>query len=241
VKGTWRRAFFELALAVAFILAVRWALFEPYVIPSESMVPTLLVHDHILVNKFAYGLRLPFTKTHVLRWSTPQRGDVVVFHSTESPGLFLVKRVIGLGGDVIRINDQLEVFRNDKSVFVAELSSDERDRLRAEWSQDEVERYDEGYEFLSEAHDSHRSVSMRRQGDGRPEVAAIEVPEGHLFLMGDNRDHSNDSRMFGSVSMDLVLGRASIIWLSCDQALRESSRVCHPQRIRWSRIFKPVR
>src|SRR3954469_21342838 len=88
-------------MAVAAILAFRWALFEPYVIPSGSMIPTLLIHDHILVNKLAYGLRIPFTKQWLMHFAAPQRGDIIVFRSVERNDLFLVKRLVGLPGDEI--------------------------------------------------------------------------------------------------------------------------------------------
>src|SRR5687768_52182 len=88
-------------LAVLAILAFRWLLFEPYVIPSGSMIPTLLVHDHILVNKLAYGVRVPFTSKWLIKTADPKRGDIVVFRAVDDQGYFMIKRVVGVPGDTI--------------------------------------------------------------------------------------------------------------------------------------------
>ncbi|NJM10246.1 MAG: signal peptidase I [Bdellovibrionaceae bacterium] len=93
-------------LAVTAILAFRWMLFEPYVIPSGSMIPTLLIHDHILVSKFSYGVRIPFTKKWLFKSSDPKRGDIVVFRSVEDNGYFMIKRVVGLPGDKIEVDSE---------------------------------------------------------------------------------------------------------------------------------------
>src|ERR1035437_1532607 len=108
--------------AVAAILAFRWALFEPYVIPSGSMIPTLLIHDHILVNKFAYGLRIPFSKSWLFRGSEPQRGDIVVFRSVEDSGYFMIKRVVGVAGDKIEVDPEGYVKLNGEKLPTQELN-----------------------------------------------------------------------------------------------------------------------
>src|ERR1700729_3545582 len=108
-------------LAVAAILAFRWALFEPYVIPSGSMIPTLLIHDHILVSKFAYGLRIPFTKVWMFRGEEPKRGDIVVFRSVEDSGYFMIKRVVGLPGDQVEIEPEGYVKINGEKLEVQHL------------------------------------------------------------------------------------------------------------------------
>src|ERR1700733_4635559 len=97
-KAKFGEGFGSFSMAVLAILAFRWALFEPYVIPSGSMIPTLLIHDHILVNKAAYGLRLPFSDSWLFRDSDPKRGDIVVFRSVDDAGYFMIKRVVGLPG-----------------------------------------------------------------------------------------------------------------------------------------------
>lgn len=207
LKGTWSKALLEILGAVLFLLAVRWAVFEPYVIPSGSMIPALLVHDHILVNKFAYGLRLPFSRRYLWRWSVPVRGDVVVFRSVEDPSVYMVKRVIGLPGERLEIDGSGRVRVNGAKVEPAP-----EPRLEE-----------------SEIHDA------------RTATTTLTVPEGHVFVMGDNRDNSRDSRAWGPLPLDHVLGRASLVWLSCEETLRQASQVCDPGAVRWERLFRPVR
>ena len=109
-------------LAVAAILAFRWLLFEPYVIPSGSMIPTLLIHDHILVSKFAYGVRMPFTKSWLFKASEPARGDIVVFRSVEDTGYFMIKRVVGVPGDTVEVDADGYLKLNGKKLETKALS-----------------------------------------------------------------------------------------------------------------------
>ena len=114
LRATWPQALLTLFGPILLFLGVRWLIAEPFVIPSGSMIPTLHIHDHILVNKLAYGVHVPFSKSWLTHWSNPKRGDIVVFRYPENPDVFLVKRAIGLPGDrvalqsgALRINDQV--------------------------------------------------------------------------------------------------------------------------------------
>ncbi len=123
-QGTWPSALLLLVAPVLLILSFRWILFEPFVIPSTSMVPSLLIHDHILVKKYSYGLRMPFTEDWLFQYANPHRGDIVVFKYPANPKVFFVKRVIGLPGDRVSVqNGQVTV--NDKPWILRQFSSDE--------------------------------------------------------------------------------------------------------------------
>lgn len=194
------RAFFPVLLIV---WALRSFLAEPFQIPSESMVPTLEVGDFVLVNKYAYGLRLPVLKTKILPIGEPVRGDVMVFippHKNQ----YLIKRVVGLPGDVVRhANQELTVNgRRVDSDFVRKVTRD------APFGRFDVSEYREragDREYLV-----HRyPVSAVRQPPAREWV----VPQGAYFMMGDNRDRSEDSRVWGFASSEEIVGKAVAVWM----------------------------
>ena len=182
-----------------FVLVIRSFLFEPFQIPSGSMIPTLEIGDFILVNKYDYGLRLPVTGTKILEVGEPERGDVMVFKQPGQEHINFIKRVIGLPGDVIRYTDkQLSV--NGKTVpeeFVAQLNDGQSAyRLYNEGAGDKV------YQVRKELY----SRDYRAEGEW-------VVPEGMYFVMGDNRDRSNDSRYWGFVPEENIVGKAVYIWM----------------------------
>jgi signal peptidase I len=198
------RSFFPVILIV---LLVRSFLFEPFRIPSSSMVPTLLVGDFIFVNKFTYGLRLPVLRSEVVPLGEPQRGDVVVFRLPADERTNYIKRVVGLPGDQVSYhNGQLRI--NGEAVSTTRV-----DRYLGSGAE-EVPRplvlYKEQlgageHELLRVADPRYRG----REGDWK-------IPEGFYFMMGDNRDNSKDSRYgeVGLIPAQNLVGRAEIIWLS---------------------------
>jgi signal peptidase I len=186
------RSFFPV---LAIVLVLRSFLVEPFQIPSGSMLPTLEVGDFILVNKYAYGLRLPVLGSKILTVDDPQRGDVMVFKYPKDGETNYIKRVIGEPGDRIRYQGK-QLFINGELVesrFIARLPPME---LRRE-DLGEVE------------HDIYLTLG-RPGSSGEGEW---QVPEGHYFVMGDNRDNSNDSRYWGMVPDELVVGKAFAIWM----------------------------
>ena len=186
------RSFFPV---LAIVLVLRSFLVEPFQIPSGSMLPTLEVGDFILVNKYAYGLRLPVAGTKIVDIGNPERGDVMVFRYPEDGATNYIKRVIGLPGDTIRYRNK-QLFINGEPVprdFVARLPPMER------WRE----------EMGDVVHDIYLTMG-RVTGSGEGEW---EVPAGHYFVMGDNRDNSNDSRFWGTVPDNLVVGKAFGIWM----------------------------
>lgn len=192
------RSFFPV---LAIVLVLRSFLIEPFQIPSGSMLPTLEVGDFILVNKYAYGLRLPVLGTKVLDVGEPRRGDVMVFRYPEDGKTNYIKRVVGLPGDHILYRNK-QLFINGEPVearFVARLPPVELRREKL----GEVE------------HDIY--LTLGRSGiSGEGEWV---VPEGHYFVMGDNRDNSNDSRYWGMVPDEMVVGRAFAIWMHWESLL----------------------
>ena len=191
------RSFFPVLLVV-FVL--RSFLVEPFQIPSSSMVPTLEVGDYILVNKYTYGIRLPVIRTKVLALNNPQRGDVVVFFPPHMNDTYFIKRVVGLPGDTVE-------YRN-KQIFV-----------NGEW----VEREPAAEQFAQSSHNITGRESLGEsehlmQVDTRRPSSdfSVVVRPGHYFMMGDNRDNSSDSRVWGQVSEKDIVGKAFAIWMHWD-------------------------
>ncbi len=187
------KSFFPILLIV---LVIRSFLFEPFRIPSASMTPTLLTGDFIFVNKFAYGLRLPVINTKIVEIGEPQRGDVVVFRLPSDPSVNYVKRVVGLPGDVVEYhpaNKRLTINGEPVPIEVVGPYEEEPGTVL-------------GWEQLGE----HGHRVLLTQG-ARAAAAQYEVPAGHYFMMGDNRDNSQDSRFeeVGFVPEGNLVGRAT--------------------------------
>ncbi|HBS25855.1 MAG TPA: signal peptidase I [Gammaproteobacteria bacterium] len=195
------RSFFPVLLVV---LVLRAFVAEPFRIPSGSMIPTLLVGDFILVNKFAYGIRLPVIHKKILATSDPERGDVAVFRWPRDPSLDYIKRVIGIPGDRIKYVD--------KKLYVnGELINTER--LGAYEGNDQYSHKME-YALQENLLGVEHEILINK---GRRNLDYIDVvPEGHYFVMGDNRDNSNDSRFWGFVPKENLVGRALFIWMNWD-------------------------
>ncbi|MDO9359285.1 MAG: signal peptidase I [Polaromonas sp.] len=203
-------------IVVVFLL--RSFLFEPFKIPSGSMIPTLLVGDLILVNKFHYGVRLPVINTKVLDNNSPQRGDVMVFHYPPKPSLDYIKRVVGVPGDEVSyLNKKLTV--NGKPVpKVALPDFFDEDALRyAKQFQENAggKSYrllndEDRPAFIAGADDFPYRQNCRYSTEG----VVCKVPEGQYFMMGDNRDNSLDSRYWGFVPEQTIVGKAFFVWMN---------------------------
>jgi len=180
------------------VLILRGFVVEPFKIPSGSMIPTLEIGDFILVNKFSYGLRVPVINKKIVNIANPERGDVVVFRFPENPQIDYIKRVIGLPGDEIAYHNK-QLYLNGDVIENVELS-------RSTFGFTEYTRYQSnlaGYEHEMQVSSNPPYFDL-----------ITTVPEGHYFVMGDNRDNSNDSRKWGFVPDENLKGRAFAIWMN---------------------------
>lgn len=189
------------------VLVFRSFLFEPFKIPSGSMIPTLLVGDFIVVNKFSYGIRLPVLNKKIIDIGEPKRGDVVVFRYPKDTSVNFIKRAVGLPGDTIAYRDK-QLFINGEKVEVTTAGRFDSSHVKCTTPAVDATQH---WEKLGDA--NHNILLHDRSGSRNGQWV---VPEGHYFMMGDNRDRSNDSREWGFVPEQNVLGRAVGIWLNFD-------------------------
>lgn len=209
------KSFFPVLLVV---LVLRSFLVEPFQIPSGSMKPTLEVGDFILVNKFAYGIRLPVLDMKVIPVNDPQRGDVMVFRYPNDPRINYIKRVVGLPGDTVRYAGK-QLIINGERVPLAPVRLEKDDEVPAGhplYSRAEAEIFNEK---LGDVEHLIRQKSL----SGAPAAKEWRVPEGHYFMVGDNRDNSNDSRywnseempreLWGMVPDNYIVGKAFAVWM----------------------------
>lgn len=199
-KGRLRENVEAILVAVLLALFIRAFVVQAFKIPSGSMKETLQIGDHILVNKFIYGVKLPFKQTTIIPISAPERGDIVVFRYPVDPDKDFIKRVVGLGGDTIEIRN--------KKVFI----------------NNEPAHHD--FAVFSDTHVLPGKLTARDN------FGPVTVPDDHLFVMGDNRDNSHDSRFWGFVPLREVKGKAFIIYWSWDKS---------DFGVRWGRIGDLIR
>jgi len=182
-------------IAIFIAIVVRTFIVQAYKIPSRSMLPTLLVGDHLLVNKFIYGVKVPFLRNTIIPVTNPQRGDIVVFIYPNDRSKDFIKRVIGVSGDKIEIKNKI-IFINGK-------------------------QYSDAYGIYSD------NITYPASMQPRDNFGPVTVPKGSLFVMGDNRDESLDSRFWGFVDLKDVEGKAFIIYFSLNY---------EEKNLRWQRL-----
>jgi len=196
------KSFFPVILVVFFI---RSFVVEPFKIPSGSMMPTLLAGDFILVNKFTYGLRVPILNNTFIEIDKPQRGDVFVFHYPPDPSIDYIKRVVGLPGDKIAYRNK-QIFINGAPVELSLVG--------------DYQYVTSGLNMVSAKHYQEQLGEVRHdvliEDNSLSIDGETEVPAGHYFAMGDNRDNSKDSRSWGFVPEDNLVGKAFLIWWNFD-------------------------
>tara|TARA_R110002110_G_scaffold404606_1_gene623072 strand:- start:80644 stop:81441 length:798 start_codon:yes stop_codon:yes gene_type:complete len=211
------KSFFPILLIVFFL---RSFLAEPFRIPSGSMKPTLLVGDFVLVNKFAYGVRLPLFGTKLVEKGDPQRGDVLVFRYPVDTNVNFIKRVVALPGDKVKYSN--------KTLYI-------NDKVMPKHFQEQVSDFNDfgSLQNLKLFKEKLNGVEHTMYIDPqRPDkTVEIEVPEGHYFVMGDNRDNSDDSRAWGFVPDELIIGKGVYVWMSWDGLSKD---------VRWKRIGNKI-
>lgn len=196
------RSFFPVVLIV---LVLRSFVAEPFRIPSGSMMPTLLVGDFILVNKFTYGIRLPVINKKIIALNEPKRGDIVVFRYPKDPSIDYIKRVVGLPGDKVAYENK-QLFINDKPIKQISLGT-----FVGEGGAEDMNGSEHLLENLAGI---EHSILIRHEAPSGS--FAYIIPDGQYFMMGDNRDNSNDSRYWGTVPEENLVGKAFFIWMSWD-------------------------
>jgi len=202
-KSVVREYIEAIVIAVLLALFIRSFVVQAFKIPSGSMLSTLQIGDHLLVNKFIYGVRLPVTGTVIIPWKNPARGDIVVFKYPKDRSTDYIKRVVGVAGDTIEIKNK-QVYINGQAVENPHIQFTDKNIMKA-------------------------------SAGPRDNMGPVKVPEGSIFMMGDNRDNSYDSRFWGFVPLKDVLGKAFILYWSWDLQ-KPLLSVDRFTSIRWSRI-----
>jgi signal peptidase I len=231
-KSTVREYTESIAVAVLIALFLRAFVVEAFKIPSGSMIPTLQVGDHIFVNKFIYGIRIPWTNIKIgEHYRVPKRGEVIVFIYPKEPDKDFIKRIVGIPGDLIEVRDD-QVYVNHQPVERAHVdgvcSYTDFDEQSSHW--ESHSGCDKFTEKLADG-SSYTTVYSKGGPGLPPPTDPWRVPEDSVFVMGDNRYNSHDSRYWGFVPFDLIKGKAMIIWWSTGE----------PEGIRFGRMFHFVR
>lgn len=204
----------QLAIAIVIVMFLRSSIIEPYKIPSGSMIPTLFIGDHIFVNKFAYGFKVPFTEffldkpLFVTEEKLPARGDVIVFKFPKDQTINYIKRVVGLPGDRIQIRDKV-LYINGQEIKTEKFSNASLEEgLENDDDRRTLTLYNE--DLLGAVHPVLYNMTTLMNSD----YGEITVPAGKLLALGDNRDKSSDSRFWGFVPVENIKGKAMFVWLN---------------------------
>ncbi|MFZ4713013.1 MAG: signal peptidase I [Bacteriovoracaceae bacterium] len=212
-KEKFKKEFKSISLIILGVLAFRSTFFEPFKIPSGSMIPTLMIGDFILVNKFAYGFKIPFSDwfsdpIYVNGPAEPIRGDVIVFKYPKDPSINYIKRVIGIPGDTLEIKNKI--------VFINGIPQEGKEFDGKEIMEDMDENFKKYnfkfYKMKTGTHD--HTIQINEDNAINDNYYPITIPKGQFFVMGDNRDFSADSRYWKFVPMEYIKGRAVAVWFS---------------------------
>ena len=212
-------------IAAVVALFIRQFVVEAFKIPSGSMIPTLDIGDHLLVNKFIYGPRIPFTDLRIFTWKEPKRGEIIVFKYPDDEAKNFIKRVVGLPGDKIEIKKGILLINDQPVPVIAQGVFKEKEQGDGSSYYEKPKMFEEQLGSIR-----HQIQYLRDQSD--LDFGPKLVPAESVFVMGDNRDNSQDSRVWGFVKNEKILGRALIIYWSWDGDGRW---------VRWERIGSLIR
>lgn len=221
----------SISLIILAILVFRSIIVEPYRIPSGSMIPTLMIGDFILVNKFAYGFKVPFSDTfgdpvYLFGKSSPRRGEIIVFKFPSDPNINYIKRVLAVPGDSIEIRDKI-IYINDKALPMEEISGEDFFVMMDEKLKSTNWKF-----FKTQSGEHQHVVQVCPDNYFKTDFERILVPPGQYFVIGDNRDYSYDSRFWGFVPEKNIKGRAFFVWFSATLPfLNEEKFQVNPSRI----------
>lgn len=224
-KAWWIENITSLSIAFILVFAIRSSLIEAFKIPSGSMIPTLHVGDHIFVNKLAYGLKVPFTEwvlsepMTMIKRDAPKRGEVIVFKFPRDESFYYIKRVVGTPGDTLEMRDRV-LYVNGEMVAKTPASDKDIEKVKKDlkdtkYAKDTIELFNEQL-----GSSNHLTMTDKSQFMG-DNFGPVTVPSESLFVMGDNRDYSNDSRFWGFVPFKNVRGKALFVWWSMWISLSE--------------------
>jgi len=226
-KQTIVESILSMAFALLIVFMIRSSVFESFKIPSGSMIPTLQVGDHIFVNKFIYGVRVPFTNIKFgMEYRKPRRGEVIVFIYPKEPDKDFIKRIVAIEGDTVEVRDN-QIFINGVGVPRSHVDGD----CKYEDFVEDTARWEERRceAWIEDVNGNHYTTVYDKNG-GVHSTRPVTVPKDSVFVMGDNRDNSHDSRFWGFVPFDLIKGKAMIIWWSHGE----------PEGVRVKRLFKLI-
>lgn len=224
---------------LALVTILRSFVFEPFQIPSGSMEPTLRVGDFLVVNKFNYGIKDPIWQKTLIENGHPERGDIIVFKAPPQPHVDYIKRVVGIGGDTVKYDmasQSLTVTSKDGTVNVFKYENAKPNADFFYHGEIQVEKTEVGsvtHQILNNPSPFNYAPYFFKQ-EGQTDGEWV-VPEGHYFVMGDNRDNSEDSRFWGFVPEQNIVGKATFIWLSLDKKPNE-----FPKGLRFDRMFTSI-
>ena len=224
---------------LALVTILRSFVFEPFQIPSGSMEPTLRVGDFLVVNKFNYGIKDPIWQKTLIENGHPERGDIIVFKAPKQPHVDYIKRVIGIGGDTVKYDmatQSLTVTSKDGTVNVFKYENAKPNADFFYHGEMQVEKTEIGsvtHQILNNPSPFNYAPYLFKQ-EGQIDGEWV-VPDGHYFVMGDNRDNSEDSRFWGFVPEQNIVGKATFLWLSLDKKPNE-----FPKGLRFERMFTSI-